>query len=153
MANSFTKIYIHYVFAVKYRHNLIQEIDREIIEKYMTGIVKEQNQKMIAIYCNPDHCHMLARLRPTMNIEDLIRDVKACSSGWIKKNLEFGKKFEWQGGYGAFSIGEREVPKLVNYIYDQPRHHAKISFKDEYELILKENSIEYLPQYLFEYYD
>lgn len=105
MANTYTKIYIHCVFAVKGRQNLISKRWKDELYKYITGIVSNENQKLIAINGIADHVHILLGIKPSKNLSELIRDIKANSSRFINTKKWILGKFEWQKGFGAFSCG------------------------------------------------
>lgn len=151
MPNTYTRIYIHIVFAVKGRQNLVHEIYREELQKYITGIVSNRGQKMLAVYCNPDHAHIFIGFKPTMNISDLVRDIKAGSSKFINDNNWIVGKFNWQEGFGGFSHSHSQVDRVVKYVNNQVEHHRKKTFKEEYLEMLKEYEVEYDEQYLFEW--
>ena len=149
MANTYTQIYIQIVFAVKNRQHLISEKHRDEVERYICGIIKNKKSKPLAIYCNPNHIHVLIGLHPSISISDMARDVKANSSRWINENKWFLGKFSWQEGFGAFSYSKRQVDNVVNYILNQAEHHKKTSFKNEYLTLLEKNEIKYDKNYLF----
>lgn len=151
MANTYTQIYIQIVFAVKNRQNLISEKHRDEVEKYICGIIKNKKSKPLAIYCNPNHIHVLIGLHPSISISDMARDVKANSSRWINENKWFLGKFSWQEGFGAFSYSKRQIDNVVNYILNQAEHHKKTSFKNEYLTLLEKNEIKYDKNYLFDW--
>jgi REP element-mobilizing transposase RayT len=153
MANTYTQLYIQLVFAVKHRNGFIQDYFREDLQKYTTGIVQNNEHKMLAIYCMPDHTHILIGLNPKQSISDLMRDIKACSSKWINEQGFIEGKFEWQAGYGAFSYNRSLLDAVINYIHNQPTHHQKKSFKDEYLDFLKKFEIDYKSEYLFDWLD
>jgi REP element-mobilizing transposase RayT len=153
MANTYSQIYIHIVFVVKGRANVIGENHREELQKYITGIVSNRGQKLIAIYCMPDHTHVFVGLKPTINISELTRDIKAGSSKFINDNKWIAGKFSWQEGFGAFSHSNDRVSIVANYINNQKEHHTKKSFRSEYLELLKEADIEYDEKYLFEWVD
>jgi len=132
MANTFTQLYVQIVFAVKGRQNLIQDHFREEVQKYISGVVSNRKQKLYAIYCMPDHVHLLVSIYPNIAISDLVRDIKAASSGFINENKWLKTKFAWQEGYGAFSYAHSQVQQVMDYILNQPLHHRKKSFKEEY---------------------
>lgn len=96
MANTYSQIYIQIVFVVKGRQNLISEQNRDELQKYITGIVQNRDQKLLAIYCMPNHTHVLIGLKPSISISDLARDIKAGSSGFINKQNWIKGKFSWQ---------------------------------------------------------
>lgn len=148
MANTYTQMYIQIVFAVKGRENLILEKHREELEKYMCGIISHLNSKPIAIYCNPDHVHILIGLNPVTSVSDMARLIKANSSKWINENKWLSGHFKWQEGFGAFTYSKSQIDKVVMYILNQPKRHRKSSFKEEYlkllnsfDLIMKKNFV------------
>lgn len=151
-AGSFTQLYIHIVFAVKYRKNSISFIWEDDLYKYITGIIKKQGQSLLAINGMPDHIHIFIRMRPTCCISDLVREIKKASNAWINENKLVPGKFEWQGGYGAFSYSYSSVDNVINYILKQKEHHLKRKFKEEYIQLLKEFDIDYKEDYLFQWY-
>lgn len=152
MANTYTQMYIQIVFAVKGRENIIQEKFRDELEKYICGIVTHKGCKPLAIFCNPDHLHILLGLNPNTSVSDITRDIKANSSKWINESKFIPGKFSWQEGYGAFTYSKSQIDAVTKYIYLQPQHHQKTSFKDEYLHILKKADIQYDEKYLFEWY-
>ena len=150
MANTYTKIHIQFIFAVKYREGIIQSSWKNELYKYITGIVQTNKHKMIAINGMPDHLHFLAGIRPVQSISDLLQDIKGSSSKWINDQKLVKGKFEWQGGYGAFSYGASQLKNVINYINNQEIHHKKISFRDEYLSFLKKFEVEYDEKYIFQ---
>lgn len=152
MANTFAQLYIHIVFAVKGRANVIKEAHREQVQRYITGIVHNRKAKVLAIYCMPNHIHILVSINPTTLISDLVRDIKSNSTIFIKEQ-EFVKNFAWQEGYGAFSVSHSQKDKVYKYVINQVEHHRKRSFKEEYLELLRKNEIEFDEKYLFEWYD
>jgi len=151
MPNTYTQILIQIVFAVQGRENLILENFRQSIEKYICGIIVNKKSKPLAIYCNPDHCHVLIGLDPTVSIADLARDIKANSSKWINQQRWIPGKFSWQEGYGAFSYSKSQLDNVVQYIRNQPTKHVKQSFRQEYLELLKNNEIDFHDNYLFDF--
>ena len=149
MANTYTQIYVQIVFAVQNRKSLISEKYRNDLEKYISGIISNNSSKLLAIYCNPDHTHILIGLNPKISISDISRDIKSSSSKWINENNWISSKFSWQNGYGAFTYSKSQIDGVVKYILNQPEHHKKTSFKDEYLRILQQLDIKYDSQYLF----
>ena len=103
MANTYTQLYIQIVFAVSNRRCLVLEKNREELQKYLCGIVNEKKSKPLAVYCNPDHVHILIGLHPATSISDMARDLKANSSKWINNKAWMKTPFKWQTGFGAFS--------------------------------------------------
>ena len=153
MANTSTQIYIHAVFAVEGRQSLIAPEHKIEIYKYMTTTIQNQKNKVMAINGMPDHVHLLIGLNPDIALSDLVRDAKSAASSLINDKGWVRGHFNWQKGYGAFSYSKSQVSRVATYIEDQERHHAKRSFRDEYEVLLKKFDVEYDPRYLFTYID
>lgn len=151
MPNTYSQIYIQIVFAVKGRQNLILPSFREELHKYITGIVQNRDQKMLAIFCMPDHIHILIGMKPSISVSDLTRDIKAGSSNFINEKNWIRGKFNWQEGFGAFSYSRSQIDNVVKYILNQGEHHKQTSFKEEYLKLLKEFEIKYDDKYLFEW--
>ncbi|MEO0553651.1 MAG: IS200/IS605 family transposase [Bacteroidota bacterium] len=151
MANTYSQIYIQIVFAVRGRQNLIAENSREELQKYISGIVTNRGQKLISIYCMPDHIHLLVGLKPSLAIADLVRDVKAGSSKFIKEKGWMKSRFEWQEGYGAFSYSHSQLKNVIGYINNQKEHHRGNTFKEEYVDFLHKFNVDFNDQYLFEW--
>lgn len=149
MPNTYTQIYIHIVFAVKNREYRINEAIREDVQKYLTGIIQNRKHKLLAVYCMPNHTHILIGYNPEQSLSDLVRDVKASSSKYINEKKLSKEKFNWQEGYGAFSYSKSQIDRVIKYINNQPQHHSKKSFREEYLEILKKYEIEYDEKYLF----
>lgn len=152
MPNTYSQLYIQIVFAVKGRQSFIEESFRDELQKYISGIIKEKKQKLYALYCMPDHTHIFVSIKPDIAISDLVRDIKANSSSFIKEK-HFVNNFSWQTGFGAFSYSKSQALNVVDYILRQPEHHKKQTFKQEYIEFLQKFEIEYDEQYLFEFYD
>jgi REP element-mobilizing transposase RayT len=153
MPNTYSQIYIQIVFAVKGRQNFIKESFREEVQKYMSGIINNKKQKLYAIYCMPDHVHLLVSIKPDIAISDLVRDIKANTTSFIKEKGFLNEAFSWQQGFGAFSYSKSQTEKVMNYILNQPIHHKKKSFREEYHEFLENYDIAFDEKYVFEFYD
>ena len=151
MANTYSQIYIHIIFTVQGRLNLIPKQHREELHKIITGIVSNRNQKLISIFAMPDHVHILIGQKPSIATSDLVRDIKAGSSKHINDKRWVKGKFSWQKGHGSFSHSKSQISKVANYISNQEEHHKKKTFKEEYLEILDNLGIEYDERYLFEW--
>mgnify|MGYP003395247245 CR=1 FL=1 len=150
MANTYTQIFYHIVFAVKGRQNLISHKWKDDLYKYISGIIDNQGQKLYIINGMPDHLHILISCKPNMNLSNLVKEIKEHSGKFInQKNFVMGK-FSWQEGFGAFTVSFSAVNNVVNYIKDQEEHHRTKSFRDEYLAFLAENGIDYNEKYIFE---
>ncbi|HNR74042.1 MAG TPA: IS200/IS605 family transposase [Cyclobacteriaceae bacterium] len=149
MANTYTQLYFHVVFAVKGRANLVSSTWREQLYKYITGIITNKNQKLIIINGMPDHVHLLIGMKPDAKLSDLVRDIKANSSKFINEQKFVRSKFEWQTGFGAFTLGHSQLDTIVAYIKNQEEHHKKKSFREEYLDFLERYEIDFKPEYIF----
>ena len=143
MANTYTQIHIHAVFAVQNRLSLIQKEWQDELYKYITGIVTNNGHKLLQIGGMPDHVHVLFGMRPTQSLSNLMQDIKGNSSLWINKKQLVRGKFSWQEGYGAFSYGKSQIDSVVKYIQQQENHHKKRNFAEEYLELLKLFEIEF----------
>ena len=153
MANTYSQIYIQTVFAVDGRLSLIHPEIKEELYKYMTGIVRNKKQKLIAINGMSDHVHILIGLKPAMALADLVRDIKADSSDFINRKKWIRGRFCWQEGYGAFSYGHSQLDRIIRYIQNQEQHHRRRSFKDEYLAWLKKFEVPFEEKYIFQFID
>ncbi|MBS1528778.1 MAG: IS200/IS605 family transposase [Bacteroidetes bacterium] len=149
MPNTYTQLYIHCVFAVKYRKAAIQPDWEERLHRYITGILQNNGHKLLAINSVPDHLHFFVGLDPKQSISEMMRLAKGDSSEFVNKERFTERKFQWQDGYGAFSNSRSQIDSVVKYIMNQKQHHAKKTFKEEYLGILKQYAVEYDEKYLF----
>lgn len=150
MANTYSQIYIQVVFAVRNRKGLIHSSFEDELYKYITGIIQQKGQLLLAINGVPDHIHILIAMRPTCLLSDLVREIKKASNVFINTHFYSNSIFQWQSGYGAFSYNQRQVSMIVNYIKNQKEHHKKTSFKEEYIQFLKEFELDYNEDYIFD---
>ncbi len=149
MANTYTQLYIHFVFAVQNRLTLIKPEWEADLYKYITGIVETKKHKMMSINGMPDHLHALISMHPNESISDLMYHVKRSSSLWINDNRLCMGKFSWQEGFGSFSYGKSQIPVLARYIERQKEHHGKRTFRDEYLEMLQKFDVDYDERYIF----
>jgi putative transposase len=150
MANTYTQIYLHVVFAVSGRACVIGPHRKEELQKYITGVVTRRNQKLIAISCMPDHTHVLLGLKPDESPSDLIGRIKTGSTNHINEQRWIGCRFSWQKGFGAFSVSHSHLSTVINYIHNQANHHRRKSFQEEYVEFLKRHNVAYNERYTFE---
>jgi REP element-mobilizing transposase RayT len=149
MPNTYTQLQIHFVFAVKWRQALIDPEWETDLHKYITAIVQNNGHKMLAINSAFDHTHFVAGIIPTQSISDLLELVKGDSSEFINNQRFTKRKFNWQKGFGAFSVSRSHLDKVVKYIYNQKEHHSKESFRDEYIRMLENYRVDYDERYIF----
>ena len=151
MPGTYSQIYIHIVFAVKGRENLIGNAWKEELHKYISGIITNKGHKSIIVNGMSDYIHAFIGLKPAMAIADLVRDIKNNSSNFINEKKFIRGKFSWQEGYGAFSYSHSQIENVYNYILNQEQHHHKKSFKEEYLEFLEKFQIEFKEKFLFEW--
>jgi len=152
-AGTFSQIYIQVVFAVKGRNCLILPSWEDELYKYITGIVQNKNQKMLAINGVHDHIHFLIGMKPSCCLSDLVREIKKSSNKFINEKRFIKYKFEWQEGYGAFSYSHSALDNVIAYIQRQKEHHKKLSFREEYVLFMKKFNLDFKEDYLFKWID
>ena len=153
MANTYTQIYLHIVFAAEGRQSLIPPEHNDELQKYITGIVSAQRHKLIAINNMPDHLHLLVGLRPDAALSELVRDIKANSSRFISDKRWVAGRFSWQEGFGALSYSRSQLGTVIRYIENQQKHHAKKSFRNEYTELLERFGVEFDQRYVFKSLD
>ena len=142
MANTYTQLNIHFVFTVSGRQNLINDSFRIELEKVICGIVRNHKCKTLAVYCNPDHTHLLVGMHPDIAPSKLMEQVKSGTSKWINERNLIHRKFTWQKGFGAFTYSKSHLDNVIKYNLNQPNHHKNKKFRDEYLESLKEADIE-----------
>jgi REP element-mobilizing transposase RayT len=151
MPNTYTQIYIHVVFAVKYRDALISSSWKERLHKYITGIIQNQGHKLITINTMPNHAHVFIGMKPDTALSDLVRDIKRDSTNFVNNEVKLRGKFGWQEGFGAFSYSHSQIDSVAKYILNQEEHHRRKTFREEYETMLKDYAVEYNDRYVFEW--
>lgn len=153
MANTYSQITIQLIFAVRNREALIASSFREPLHKYITGIIKNQKQKLLSINSVSDHIHILIGQSPSCCLSDLVREIKSESSRFINEKKYSKFKFYWQEGFGSFSYSRSQRDNVIKYILNQEIHHRKRTFKEEYLDFLSKFEIEYDMNYLFDFFE
>ena len=133
----YNNLFTHFVFTTKDRRVAIKEEHRDRIEKYISGIVNNHGCKMYSIYANPEHVHFLVSRNPAMSEKDLAELIANASEIFINNNNLCKGKFHWQSSCSAFSISKKDVDRVCKYIKNQPVHHKKQTFAEEYDVFLK----------------
>ena len=138
------------IFSTKNREPFITpEIEGELYP-YLASIFKAQKCPALIINGTADHLHTLFSLSRVIKIADLLEEVKTDSSKWIKTKGRQFRNFHWQSGYGAFSIGQSQVPAVTRYIARQKEHHRRITFQDEYRKFLQRYRVDYDERYVWD---
>ena len=149
MAQTLTSLLVHIVFSTKHRQPLIYAEIESNLFAYMGGILRNNNSRLITAGGTEDHVHLLVSQSKIIALSELVMDVKKDSSSWLKTQGRGFRNFHWQDGYGGFSVGVSEVPRLTQYIANQKEHHRKVTFQEELLQFLKEYEIEYDERYLW----
>ncbi len=148
--STFTKLTYHVVFSTKYRQPLIQTPMQKRLYEYIGGIIRAQNGHLIEIGGIEDHIHLLANLSATKAISDSIREIKANTAKWNNELSDQKNRFEWQKGYGAFSVSYSQIESVRHYIQNQREHHQTKTFEEEYIKFLELHGITFERRHLFE---
>jgi REP element-mobilizing transposase RayT len=151
MPNTYTQLYIQFVFAVKGRESLIHKTWQNELYQYITGIVQNNKSKLIAINGTADHIHIFIGYKPSVSIPDLVKDIKVASTLWVNDKRLVKGRFSWQEGYGAFSYSRSQLDVVCKYIANQESHHQKKTFREEYIEFLKQFEVDYSEKYLFDF--
>ncbi|MFT4093300.1 MAG: IS200/IS605 family transposase [Niabella sp.] len=151
MSNTYSQIYLQFVFAVQGRQSLIHPKHKEELHKYITALVQARKAKMLAIHCMPDHIHLFVGFKPSILIADFVKEIKVQSNEFIKNKKWVPDRFRWQEGYGVFSYGHSQIDRVCKYVLNQEQHHQKKTFRQEYLDFLEKFSIPFEERYLFEW--
>lgn len=149
MANTYSRVVLHIVFAVRFGETLIDSGFRDELQKVMTGLIQHRSQNLLAIYCMPDHTHLLISYWPSISISELVMQIKVASAFRINDNRLTKRLFRWQNGYGVISCDARRLDGIMHYIHNQEEHHRKKKFLSEYRELLRDNGIDFDEKYLF----
>lgn len=153
MGNTYSQIYLHFVFTVKGRQAVIPKQHKEELHKYITGLVKKRSATLLAVHCMPDHVHLFVGFKPILSIADFIKEIKVESNEFIQAKNWTPGKFAWQSGYGVFSYSRSQIDSVIRYINNQEAHHRKQTFHAEYLELLKKFEVDFDEKYLFEFLD
>ena len=150
MPQSLSSILIHFIFRTKNRQPLITDNIETELHKYTATIFRRCKSPVLLIGGTKDHLHALFALSRTLAVADLVEEVKTSSSKWIKTKGHELRQFQWQAGYGAFSIGQSNVEALKRYIARQKEHHRRRSFQDEFRSLCKRYRVEIDERYVWD---
>jgi REP-associated tyrosine transposase len=150
MANTYTSIYVHYVFSTKNREPMIAGSIKERLWAFMGGIARENRMKALRIGGMADHIHLLVSMPAAISIAKGIQLIKGGSSAWVHGTFPEMQQFAWQEGYGAFSVGISQLADTISYIENQEEHHRHKNFQEEYLTFLKRHEIVCDEKYLWD---
>jgi putative transposase len=148
--STFTNLLFHVVYSTKYRKPMIEKSWQDELYGYIGGVIRENKGTLLCMGGVNDHVHLLAKLSPTIAISDMLRLIKANSSKMVNEKIKPRIPFEWQSGYGAFSVSESQYEKVRAYLLNQEVHHRKQTFEQEFIAILDRHKITYDLRYVFE---
>ena len=149
MPHSYCKLIYHLVFSTKGRRGWLDNEVRGRTHEYLGGAIREEGGTPLMVNGTSDHVHILAGLRQDKAVSDVLRNVKANSSGWIHRTFPNAAQFSWQPGYGAFTVSASQVDKALQYIAHQEEHHRQQSFEEEFVGLLKAHGVTFDPRYLW----
>lgn len=147
MPHTYTNLLFHIAFSTKDRFPFIKAEFEERLYEYIGGTIRGLGGVCLAIGGVEDHIHMIVRLKPTMNVSKFLEQLKPSVTKWARATVH--SKFEWQNGYGAFSIGESQIGSVRGYISRQKEHHKRVVFEDEFKSMLEQAGIEFDDRYLW----
>lgn len=148
MSSTHLSLHYHLVFSTKERRELIADEWREKLRAYLGGCIRTAVGIPEIVGGTRDHVHLLIGLKATHRLADVVRDIKANSSAWIKREFN-AMLFSWQDGYGAFTVSPTNIENVRRYIANQPEHHAKTDYKNEYVKLLKLSKADYDERFLW----
>lgn len=150
MAQSLAKNVVHIVFGTKRRRRLLKPPLRPRLHAYMAAILNDLRCPALKINSVWDHVHVLVNLHRNCALADVVMELKRGSSGWLSRQGGELSMFQWQGGYGAFSVSQSGVATVVRYIERQEQHHGEISFEDEFRTLLQAHDLEFDERFLWD---
>ncbi|MEB2786899.1 IS200/IS605 family transposase [Algoriphagus persicinus] len=149
MPNTYSKMYCQVVFAVKYRKAVIQDIFKSELYGVIGNLINETGAKTLIVNGHFDHVHCLFQFYPKLAVSEIMKSTKSKSSKWLNESKLLEHRFEWQAAFGSFTYSEREMPNIFDYVKNQENHHQKMTFREEYLMMLKAHDVDFLPEYLF----
>ena len=150
MGHSYTSLLYHIVFSTKERYPWLDAETNTRLYEYLGGALRSEGGAGLSLNGCADHIHILAKLRQDKAVSNVVRSIKANTSGWIHREFPELRKFAWQIGYGAFTVSQSQVPRVQRYIANQQVHHQRVSFKDEFRALLDAHEIEYDERYIWD---
>jgi len=148
VAGTYTRLNFHIVFSTWRRQRIIAPTWRPNLHAFLGGALRTLDAVGLAVGGPEDHVHILAGLKPVHRLSDIVRDIKHASCQWVHEQIGV-PHFRWQEGYGAFTVGYREVEGVTRYVRAQEAHHQRIDFQSEYLRMLQANSVDYRREFVF----
>jgi REP element-mobilizing transposase RayT len=148
MANTYTSLHYHLVFSTKNRERWIAEEIEQRVWAYLAGVARENGLKAIMVGGIENHVHLLVGMRPTMTVSKALQLLKGASSHWFHETFPKFRLFQWQDGYGAFTVSKSQMPEVTDYIRSQREHHRTRTFEEEYVEFLRRHDVEFDERYV-----
>jgi REP element-mobilizing transposase RayT len=145
---SYRQILYHLTFHTKNSEKVLKNSGNDELFKYIWGILKNKRCKLYRINGVEDHIHIVCDLHPSVALANLIKDIKVSTSGWIKNRNLYPRFSHWAESYGAFTLSIKEKVAVIQYVINQQEHHKKVSFREEYIQLLRENGLDFDEKYL-----
>ena len=150
MSHTFSKLMFHCTFSTKERRSFLTPEIGSRLDRYMAGIARQKGMHLLRAGGVADHRHLLLELKPAKSVSDAMRDIKASSSGWLRKSYPDLHTFSWQEGFGAFSVSVSARDDVIAYIDRQEQHHHRMTFEEELKTLLDKHGIEYDPKHILD---
>jgi REP element-mobilizing transposase RayT len=150
MPQSLARLYVHLVFSTKHRARMLPDAIRPELHAYMGGILNDQDCHPVCINTEPDHAHLLFELGRMVLLGTVVGQVKKGSTIWLRSRIHSIETFRWQAGYAAFSVGWRELDRVIRYIENQREHHRGLSFQDEFRSFCRDYRLEWDERYAWD---
>jgi REP element-mobilizing transposase RayT len=150
VGHTYANLVFHAIFSTKERRPLIHDSFRPHLHEYMGGLARAEFRGALTIGGTDNHVHGLIVLPPNLSVSDALRKWKGLSSKWVHETFPHEADFGWQEGYGAFSVSQSNVPEVAAYIRGQPEHHKKMTFEEEFVVLLNRHGIQYDPRYVWD---
>ncbi|MEQ8847225.1 IS200/IS605 family transposase [Botrimarina sp.] len=141
MPSTYSCLSYHIVFTTKRRARYLSPEIRPRVYEYLGGVVRAEGGSLTEIGGVEDHVHLLVKLKPTQSLADFVRTLKANSSKWINENRLVSSRFEWQEGYGAFTVSESQTSAVSRYLQRQAEHHARTTFAEEVSRLCERHGV------------
>ena len=150
MSQSLSKILLHVVFSTKNRERWLEDAMQPGLHAYLAGACRAVGSEAYRVGGADDHVHIACTLPRTLTVSKLLEEIKKSSSVWVKDQNDRFRLFAWQSGYGAFSLGQSQLPVVLRYIDNQREHHRSHTFKEEFLSFLERYDVDYDERYLWD---
>ena len=150
MSHTYSAMTVHIVFSTKNRAPIIDPSIEDELYLYLSGIIESRGAVLYKIGGIEDHIHIVIRIKPTLSIPELLRYIKTSSAKWVNDHHKIKGHFNWQIGYGIFTVSESQLDRVIAYVNNQKKHHHHKTYKTEFVQLLKKHNVDYDPQYIWD---